>query len=95
MKSVIYRNLTMKIIYVFYMLTNKCFIAGHYAYTKADEGSLGDIAELISVGIRSSPYQCLSFWYHMHGRNIGLLRVYQIYLNHDWNMPIWNVTGAA
>ncbi|CAC5426847.1 unnamed protein product [Mytilus coruscus] len=67
--------------------------SGFYAYTEASEGSLGDIAKLESVEITSSPYQCLSFWYHMRGRDIGSLLVYQIYTSQKMNMLVWTVNG--
>ncbi|VDI81604.1 Hypothetical predicted protein [Mytilus galloprovincialis] len=68
-------------------------IAGYYAYTEASRGRFGDIAKLKSIGIASSPYQCLSFWYHLRGDDIGSLRVYQIYSTQDEDMPIWTVNG--
>lgn len=76
------------------MLIYKCFIVGYYAYTAAENGNPGNVAKLESVEITSSPHQCLSFWYNMHGEDIGSLLVYQIYSNKDGNMPIWTVRGA-
>lgn len=75
------------------MLTNACFIAGYYVYTNAEKGKHRDIAELKSAGITSSPNQCLSFWYHMSGDDIGSLRVYQIYSIQDKDKPLWTVDG--
>lgn len=76
------------------MLPNSCFVAGFYAYTEASEGDRGNVAKLESVEITSSPHQCVSFWYHMHGQDIGSLRVYQIYSSQNGNKLIWTVTDA-
>lgn len=69
------------------------FIARYYLYTDASNGNSDDIAVLQSVKITSSPHQCLSFWYHMYGSDIGTIRVYQIYSTQVQQTPIWSTFG--
>ncbi|XP_071486327.1 MAM and LDL-receptor class A domain-containing protein 1-like [Diadema antillarum] len=51
-------------------------IAGSYMYTEADTTTVGQTARLNSA--LYSPVtsdSCLTFWYHMHGQNVGTLNV--------------------
>ncbi|XP_019632083.1 PREDICTED: MAM and LDL-receptor class A domain-containing protein 2-like [Branchiostoma belcheri] len=52
--------------------------AGHYMYTEASSPqSPGDVARLTShLYLNNSIGQCLDFWYHMYGNQIGTLNVY-------------------
>lgn len=36
----------------------------------------GDVAELINDQVKLTTDSCLSFWYHMYGKDIGTLAVY-------------------
>ncbi|XP_013393211.1 MAM and LDL-receptor class A domain-containing protein 1 [Lingula anatina] len=51
---------------------------GYYMYVEASSPRKnGDKAQLVSpVYSTTTQYQCLQFWYHMFGRNIGTLNVY-------------------
>ncbi|XP_013397767.1 MAM and LDL-receptor class A domain-containing protein 1-like [Lingula anatina] len=51
---------------------------GYYMYVEASSPRRnGDKAQLVSpVYSTTTQYQCLQFWYHMFGRNIGTLNVY-------------------
>ncbi|CAC5389538.1 unnamed protein product [Mytilus coruscus] len=63
--------------------------SGHYFYTKSSSGSrLNDDTDLISPLILPSPKQCLTFWYHMYGRHINTLKVFQN--NSKYNIELWN-----
>ncbi|XP_052069254.1 uncharacterized protein LOC127708424 [Mytilus californianus] len=53
-------------------------VTGFYVYSNAKNGNTSDIAQLTSGPIVSGPKQCLSFWYHMYGDDIGSLRVFQL-----------------
>ncbi|CAC5365364.1 unnamed protein product [Mytilus coruscus] len=51
---------------------------GFYVYSDANGGKRRDVALLTSGPIVSRPKQCLSFWYHMYGDDIGRLKVFQL-----------------
>nr|QNH72427.1 toxin candidate TRINITY_DN38610_c0_g1_i1 [Pachycerianthus maua] len=49
---------------------------GVYALMETSWGDAGDTAQLWSYLLPPTKYSCLSFWYHMWGKNIGSLWVY-------------------
>lgn len=50
---------------------------GYYLYVDGSVGQWGDRSVLIGDVIQpSTAGNCLTFWYHMFGNNIGTLRVY-------------------
>ncbi|VDI45865.1 Hypothetical predicted protein [Mytilus galloprovincialis] len=51
---------------------------GFYVYSDASRGNKRDVARLTSGSIVSRHKQCLSFWYHMYGDDIGRLKVFQM-----------------
>lgn len=51
--------------------------AGFYMYIRASDRSKNSTAQLISKTIVRKSEQCLTFWYHMRGADIGSLKVYQ------------------
>ncbi|CAC5384131.1 unnamed protein product [Mytilus coruscus] len=62
---------------------------GHYVYTKSSSGSrLNDSTDLLTPRILPSPKQCLTFWYHMQGRHINTLKVFQ--KSNEHNIELWN-----
>ncbi|CAC5426136.1 unnamed protein product [Mytilus coruscus] len=62
---------------------------GYYAYTESRSGSkLNDESDLLSGLIVPSPKQCLTFWYHMYGRHINTLKIFQS--NSDHNIELWS-----
>ena len=48
---------------------------GRYLYLDASEGTSGKVAEILSQQYPKTPGHCLTFWYHMHGDNVGKLSV--------------------
>ena len=41
----------------------------------------GDVTQLINKNVRLSSAGCLTFWYHMYGRAIGTLSIYDVSTN--------------
>ncbi|CAC5411623.1 unnamed protein product [Mytilus coruscus] len=65
---------------------------GHYIYTESrGNSSLNDESNLLSGWIVASPKQCLSFWYHMYGKSINKLVVFQ--MNSSYNIDLWNISN--
>mgnify|MGYP001802965428 CR=1 FL=1 len=51
--------------------------SGSYMFMEASAPRKpGDVAELYNDQIKLTADSCLSFWYHMYGRDIGSLAVY-------------------
>lgn len=51
-------------------------ISGSYMYTEADSTSIGQSARLRSALYSpATSDSCLTFWYHMHGEQIGIINV--------------------
>jgi len=65
-----------------------------YAYTEADGSSYGEVAELISPNFDMSALSTpeLSFYYHMHGDDIGSLHV-DTYDGTSWTTDVWMLYG--
>ena len=52
----------------------------------------GDKARLRSPTFPATNGQCLTFWYHMYGPNIGTLNLYTSSFN-NLGKPIWTMSG--
>ncbi|XP_033751986.1 MAM and LDL-receptor class A domain-containing protein 1-like [Pecten maximus] len=63
---------------------------GFYMLVRANGRQAGDRAWLYSQYFPASPASCLSFWYHMYGKDIGILRVYQP--TSTGTLLVWNAT---
>ena len=65
-----------------------------YAYTEASSGSSGDEAELYApfVDISSLTNPALSFFYHMHGSDMGILHV-DIFDGTSWTNDVVSISG--
>lgn len=50
---------------------------GFYIYIEANGKSKNNVAQLLSKPVVHRKSQCLHFWYHMYGGQIGSLSVYQ------------------
>ncbi|VDI23995.1 Hypothetical predicted protein, partial [Mytilus galloprovincialis] len=66
---------------------------GYYMYTKSlSKSKYNDESNLHSGLIVPSLNQCLTFWYHMYGRDINTLKVFQNSSGH--NKELWSKTGS-
>ncbi|CAG2236370.1 unnamed protein product [Mytilus edulis] len=62
---------------------------GYYIYTMSEtESQANDETDLLSGVIGPNPKQCLTFWYHMYGKHINTLIVFQ--LNDNRTVELWN-----
>ena len=52
------------------------FSDGWYLLVEANDGETDDTARIISYLIKPTQDNCLIFWYHMHGDQVGTLNVY-------------------
>ncbi|XP_071956932.1 MAM and LDL-receptor class A domain-containing protein 1-like [Antedon mediterranea] len=69
--------------------------AGHYMYIESSSPrTFGDKALIRSLEYPSTYGQCLRFWYHMTGDNMGALKVYAEMLG-DKGTAIWSRTFAS
>ena len=57
----------------------------------------GDIARLWTPSLTPANGRCISFWYHMYGRNMGTLNVYAVRNSSNIVLgnPVWTRTGPA
>ncbi|XP_052069169.1 MAM and LDL-receptor class A domain-containing protein 1-like [Mytilus californianus] len=63
--------------------------SGYYAYTESRIGSnSNDESDFFTGLIVPSPKQCLTFWYHMFGKHINTLKVFQY--NSEYNIKLWS-----
>ncbi|XP_072014819.1 MAM and LDL-receptor class A domain-containing protein 2-like [Amphiura filiformis] len=68
---------------------------GKFAFIRTSSPrSQGDKARLISKTYPASDGQCMRFWYHMYGKDVGTLRVivYDTVTGID-SQPLWTQTG--
>ncbi|CAF3418653.1 unnamed protein product [Rotaria socialis] len=74
--------------------------SGYYVFLEASSPRIpGDHARLISaLQYPSSTPQCLTFWYHMYGSDIGTLNVFVQMISTDLNSTsstlVWTKSGA-
>ena len=67
--------------------------SGHYMYIESSAPRrAGQKARLISKSYPASNAECLSFWYHMYGTNIGTLNVYTMSFNR-LSSAAWSLSG--
>ncbi len=65
---------------------------GYYVYTPAASTSVkGEKARLVSQWMNNTDGQCLSFWYHSYGADIGSLTVYKRLLVSQESYPLWKI----
>ena len=59
------------------LLTSYLVFSGTYVYIETSAPRrTGDKARLISPQVTNTQAQCLQFYYHMYGQNIGTLNIY-------------------
>ncbi|CAC5389522.1 unnamed protein product [Mytilus coruscus] len=64
---------------------------GYYVYTESLSGSISnDESDLLSGLIVPSPKQCLTFWYHMYGKHINTLKVFQRNSENNRYVELWS-----
>ena len=64
---------------------------GSYIFIEASQRRYGDTARLLSGEMEANKAACLQFWYHMHGEDIGALRV--LLLTNKSQKLVWEQTG--
>lgn len=65
---------------------------GYYMYTPtANTVRKGEKARLLSPWMNNTDGQCLSFWYHNYGHEVGSLTVYKRLLSSDELYPLWKI----
>ncbi|XP_063956551.1 MAM and LDL-receptor class A domain-containing protein 1-like [Lytechinus pictus] len=68
-------------------------IAGSYMYTEADSTSIGQSARLNSALFTPiTSDSCLTFWYHMHGEQVGIFNV--LLASGSAETMIWTRSGT-
>lgn len=73
-----------------YNLINILYYLGHYIYIEASSPRRpNDKARIISGQVTNMATSCLTFYYHMYGRNIGTLNVYMRQNNRN-GVAIWS-----
>ena len=68
-------------------------INGFYMYTEATGRKFGDKARLLGPVEKATTGQCLQFWYHMYGSNMGTLSVHLKINNVLQKTAIWSESG--
>lgn len=66
---------------------------GHFMYIEASGKSTGQTARLSSPKYRGLKPQCVEFYYHMYGRQVGTLAVYSKLLTSGELHALWRVFG--
>ncbi|XP_072859051.2 neuropilin-1 isoform X1 [Pogona vitticeps] len=68
---------------------------GNFIYSQADENQKGKVARLISPIINPQNYAlCMTFWYHMSGPHIGVLRIKLRYQTpKEYEQVLWMLSG--
>ncbi|CAF4185562.1 unnamed protein product, partial [Rotaria sp. Silwood2] len=66
--------------------------SGYYMYVpSASTSRQGEKARLISPWMNNTNGQCLSFWYHSYGADVGSLTVYKRVSSSDELYPMWKI----
>uniref|UniRef100_A0A8C5P4A7 Neuropilin n=1 Tax=Jaculus jaculus TaxID=51337 RepID=A0A8C5P4A7_JACJA len=68
---------------------------GNFIYSQADENQKGKVARLVSPVVYSqSSAHCMTFWYHMSGSHVGMLRVKLHYQKpEEYDQLVWMAIG--
>lgn len=83
---------------IFFFFLNENFILicffsiGYYMYVpSASSVRQGEKARMLSPWMNNTDGQCLSFWYHSYGADVGSLTVYKRLLSSDELYPLWKI----
>lgn len=77
-----------------YNVKLSCILEGYYLYTAASVRYANQTGRLKSISIHpNGKAQCLSFWYHMYGPNIGGLNLY-VQSRPSLGTPLWKRSGS-
>jgi len=68
-------------------------VSGHYMYTESSKGERGDEAKLSFPEFNVMSDQSVRFYYHMHGRDIGTLKLTITDALSKTDYSFWNKTG--
>ncbi|XP_072182120.1 MAM and LDL-receptor class A domain-containing protein 1-like [Diadema setosum] len=69
---------------------------GYYVYARASEASPGDKARLFSPAYTDTESECVKFWYHMYGDDLGQLSVYtEDQVTQTYSDPLFTRTGPS
>ena len=69
-------------------------LVGYYLYTEAGYANSDLIQNLYTKEYPYTGDVCMSFWYHMFGRNTGTLEIHVIYKNNSYqNKRVWSLSG--
>lgn len=62
-------------------------------FTEASSKKNGDKARILSPVNAATQGQCLQFWYHMYGADMGTLSVFLKVRNVLQKIPVWSESG--
>ena len=66
--------------------------SGYYIYIETSVNTENEAARIISCPLASTGSICVSFWYHMYGKHINTLNVYQQEFNGSMAL-LWTKKG--
>lgn len=71
------------------------FVSGSYIFIEASAPrKAGDIATMRAGPFQGGKNVCFIFHYHMFGRHIGRLNIYQVSLNNTSEQLLWTKNGS-
>ena len=68
-------------------------LSGHYVYTEVSNKRAGTVYDLISESYTYTGDMCVTFWYHMYGRNSGSLSLIRTDANQKNGVEVWKREG--
>ena len=68
-------------------------LSGHYVYTEVSNKRPGTVYDLVSEPYTHTGDMCVTFWYHMYGRNSGSLSLIRTDANQKNGVEVWKREG--